>query len=399
MHHPLMRAQQAVTSVVTRAQQLYLPEPLQGPGCLLDLPAHIVADEVTHPLVVTTPGIMRRGQLDAFLAELERQGLAHALSTDVVPDPDAACAQAIAERYEEAGCDGIVAVGGGSAMDAAKVAGALIVRPHASVQELEGVLRVRHKLPKLYAVPTTAGTGSETTAAAVITDPSTQRKHAISDLVLIPHMAVLDPELLVGLPPTLTAYTGMDALTHAVEAYTNRFGSKYARERALRAVREIFQALKPSYDDGADLALRERMLRASFDAGVAFTCAFVGYVHAIAHGVGGRYHTQHGLANAVILPYVLEEFGPAVEGELADLAWAIGLTGDDNHELAQAFIAAVRSLGASMDIPEHLEEIQAADIRELARGAEQEGNPGYPVPVIWDVPTFERVIARVSGVA
>ena len=399
MHHPLMRAQQAVTSVVTRAQQLYLPEPLQGPGCLLDLPAHIVADEVTHPLVVTTPGIMRRGQLDAFLAEIERQGLAHALSTDVVPDPDAACVQAIAERYEEAGCDGIVAVGGGSAMDAAKVAGALIVRPHASVQELEGVLRVRHKLPKLYAVPTTAGTGSETTAAAVITDPSTQRKHAISDLVLIPHMAVLDPELLVGLPPTLTAYTGMDALTHAVEAYTNRFGSKFARERALRAVREIFQALKPSYDDGADLVLRERMLRASFDAGVAFTCAFVGYVHAIAHGVGGRYHTQHGLANAVILPYVLEEFGPAVEGELADLAWAIGLTGDDNHELAQAFIAAVRSLGASMDIPEHLEEIQAADIRELARGAEQEGNPGYPVPVIWDVPTFERVIARVSGVA
>ena len=399
MHHPLMRAQQAVTSVVTRAQQLYLPEPLQGPGCLLDLPAHIVADEVTHPLVVTTPGIMRRGQLDAFLAELERQGLAHALSTGVVPDPDAACVQAIAERYEEAGCDGIVAVGGGSAMDAAKVAGALIVRPHASAQELEGVLRVRHKLPKLYAVPTTAGTGSETTAAAVITDPSTQRKHAISDLVLIPHMAVLDPELLVGLPKALTAYTGMDALTHAVEAYTNRFGSKYARERALRAVREIFQALKPSYDDGADLALRERMLRASFDAGVAFTCAFVGYVHAIAHGVGGRYHTQHGLANAVILPYVLEEFGPAVEGELADLAWAIGLTGDDNHELAQAFIAAVRSLGASMDIPEHLEEIQAADIRELARGAEQEGNPGYPVPVIWDVPTFERVIARVSGVA
>jgi alcohol dehydrogenase class IV len=132
---------------------------------------------------------------------------------------------------------------------------------------------------------------------------------------------------------------------------------------------------------------------------VAFTCAFVGYVHAIAHGVGGRYHTQHGLANAVILPYVLEEFGPAIEGELADLAWAIGLTGDDNHELAQAFIAAVRSLGASMDIPEHLEEIQAADIRELARGAEQEGNPGYPVPAIWDVPTFERVIARVAGVA
>lgn len=397
MFKPLMRVRQAMTSQFQRVQLKMMPELAVSPGALYDVPELLRAQGIRCVMVVTTQGFVKRGVISSFTRDLLVSGITAAVFSDVKPDPDFKCVEQAAAFYRSHGCGGIVAIGGGSVMDCAKVVGALAVRPGKRAGDLVGAMKVHATLPYFVAVPTTAGTGSEVTAAAVITDPHEKRKFSVADFSLIPDVAVLDPNLLLGLPPALTAYTGMDALTHAVEAYINRYGSREAREYALDAVKAIFKTLKASYDDGANARLREDMLVASFDAGVAFSNNMVGYVHALAHGIGGRYHVQHGLANAVLLPVVLEEFGKPAEGRLAELAEKVGLSGADDHELAVAFIASIRKLSAQIGIPATIPEIREADIPELAAGAEKEGNPQYPVPEVWNRRRFENVLRRVAG--
>ena len=395
MNDALMRARQLAMSQVQHAQLRMLPELLEGGGALYDLCRILKEHEVNCAMIVTTKGFLKRESLASFMNSLFGQGITAAVFTDVVPDPDFECVEKAAAFYRSHSCDAIVAIGGGSTIDCAKIAGALVAKPRKSPRDLIGTMKVRAQLPLLVAVPTTAGTGSEVTAAAVVTDPESQRKYAVSDLSLIPSIAVLDPTLLTSLPPKLTAYTGMDALTHAVEAYTNHFGAPQVRRYARDAVQMIFKHLKASYDNGKDLDHRQAMLTASYWAGIAFTNAYVGYVHALAHGLGGRYHIQHGLGCAVLLPVVLEEYGQAAESRLAELGGAIGLSGGDDHELAQAFIRNIRMLSASMGIPESFAELREEDIPILAAEAEKEGNPSYPVPEIWHYSTFQKVLRRV----
>ena len=398
MIEPLGRVQQFAVAQVQRAQLNMLPELHVGAGSLYEVPELLDERGVNCAMVVTTPGFVERGTLAPFLNDaLVTQGISTAVFTDVVPDPDFECIEKAAAFYRSRGCDAIVAIGGGSVMDCAKLAGALVARPGKSARDLVGTMKVRKDTPLLVAVPTTAGTGSEATAAAVVTDPDKQRKYAVSDFAIIPDIAVLDPLLLTSLPPKMTAYTGMDALTHAVEAYINRFGSREARDYAEQAVVLIFKNLKESYDHPKNVEHRENMLLASYYAGIAFTNAMVGYVHALAHGIGGRYHVQHGLANAVLLPVVLEEYGKAAEARLARLAEAIGLGGSSDAELTASFIAAIRKLSAHMGIPKTIPEIRDEDVRQLAVGAAEEGNPAYPVPETWPITTFERVLRKVSG--
>ncbi|MBQ9041626.1 MAG: DUF2804 family protein [Eggerthellaceae bacterium] len=397
MFEPLSRVRQMVTAKAQKAQLRMLPELVLGPGSLYDVPDLLRDQDIRCVMVVTTEGFVRRGVIPSFTKDLLTSGITAAVFSDVKPDPDLECVEMAAAFYRSHGCEGIVAIGGGSVMDCAKVAGALAVKPGKKALDIVGTMKVHATLPYLVAVPTTAGTGSEATAAAVVTDPERQRKYAVGDLSLIPDAAVLDPNLLVGLPPAMTAYTGMDALTHAVEAYINRYGSREAYDYAREAVELVFKNLKPSFDDGANSKLRENMLIASYYAGIAFSNNMVGYVHALAHGIGGRYHVQHGLANAVLLPEVLEEFGEAAEPRLAELAEAIGLGGATDHDLATAFIARIRDLNASMGIPAAIPEIRKEDIPELAAGAEKEGNPAYPVPDMWNVQRFAKVLRRVAG--
>lgn len=395
MIESIARARQLAASQVQKVQLNMLPELLVGPGCLYDVIDVLREQDIRCVMIVTTEGFVKRGLVASFANDLLAHGVTSAVFSEVKPDPDVECVEKAAAFYRSRGCEGIVAIGGGSVMDCAKIAGALAVKPGKRALDLVGTLKVRCSLPYLVAVPTTAGTGSEVTAAAVLTDPARQRKYSVVDVALIPDVAVLDPNLLLGLPPAMTAYTGMDALTHAVEAYINRYGSREAREYARRAVELIFKNLKASYDDGSNAPVRENMLVASYYAGIAFTNNMVGYVHALAHGIGGRYHVQHGLANAVLLPVVLEGYGVAVEPRLARLGEAIGLGGATDHDVAVAFIEAIRELAASMGVPSTIPELREEDIPELAAGAAAEGNPAYPVPAMWDQADFERVLRRV----
>ena len=396
MAKPITHARQFATSQVQRVQLLLQPQVMAGPGVLYDLPRHLYEQGMRRVMLVTTPGFVRRGVAGRFEEAAKAAGVGVETFSDVAPDPDTECVEACARFYRTHRCEAIVALGGGSVIDCAKVAGALAVRPGKRARDLMGTMKVHTVTPFLAAVPTTAGTGSEATAAAVVTDAERQRKLAVSDLDLTPDITVLDSQLLVGLSPAMTAYTGMDALTHAIEAYTNRLGSREARRYAREAVVLIFRTLAASCAHGDDLALRADMLTASYYAGIAFTNNMVGYVHALAHGIGGRYHVQHGLANAVLLPLVLEEFGASAEARLAELADAIGLAGLDAHEKASSFISAIRTLSASIGIPATLPQIELADIPALAAEAVEEGK-AYPTPSTWGCRRFQTVLRRAAG--
>jgi alcohol dehydrogenase class IV len=373
------------------------PELLSSPGSIKKLPALIKSKGINNVLIVTDSVLRKLGLLDSFFAACDAEGLKGIVYDGVEPNPSIENIEAARKLYLDNNCDGIVAFGGGSAMDCAKAAGARVVKPRQSVEQMGGTLRVLKRLPLLFAVPTTAGTGSETTIAAVVTDRATHHKYAIQDLALIPRYAVLDPELTVGLPPHITSTTGMDALTHAVEAYTNLFAPKSTDKLAIEAVKLIFENLEKVYKDGSDVTARYNMQLAAYYAGAAFTRACVGYVHGVAHTLGGLYGTPHGLANAVILPYVMEEFGLAVYFKLARLAEAVGISGKDDEEKAKAFIREIRRLNADMRIQDKFDFIQDQDIPQMIRWAMKEANPIYPVPVLWHEPEFRALIERLRG--
>lgn len=341
-----------------------------------------IREKSRSALVVTDAGIVKNGLTSSLEHALKKNNVLYVIYDKTQQNPTVNNVEDGLRLYHENSCDTLIAIGGGSAMDCAKAIGARVAHPKKPLNRMGGVLRVLRRLPTLIAIPTTAGTGSETTLAAVITDSATHHKYALMSFPLIPHYAVLDASLTYTLPPHLTSTTGMDALTHAVEAYIGRSTSKETRELALEATELIFKNLEKAYTLGQDHAARENMLRAAYKAGIAFSKSYVGYVHAIAHSLGGRYGTPHGLANAVIMPYVLEEYGSCVYKKLHRLGVFAGVcSAEDSYETgAKKFIDAVKSLNAKMNIPDKLAGIQRDDIPELARHAEKESNPLYPVP-------------------
>ena len=370
------------------------PKLFEGEGAVLKLPEFIKDKNINKILVVTDKGLMNLHLLDPLFEELKKQGIEYFVYDGVKPNPTIPNIEECRSVYVDNGCQGIIAFGGGSPMDCAKAAAARVVRPKKSVRKMRGYLKVGKKLPPFFAVPTTAGTGSETTLAAVVTDPETHEKNAICDICLRPKFAVLDPALTVGLPPQVTSTTGMDALTHAVEAYIGKSNVKSTIRYAEEATKLIHANLEKAYSNGKDMEARNNMLKASYLAGAAFTRAFVGYVHAIAHNLGGLYGTPHGLANAVILPYVLEWYGPCIYQKLAKLADLIGITNENMSvmEKGQAYIKEIRRMNEAMNIPEKFDFIKEEDIPTLVKRALKEGNPGYPVPRIMNAEDCEKVI-------
>ncbi|MCS0671877.1 iron-containing alcohol dehydrogenase [Cytobacillus firmus] len=361
------------------------PELLEGANSLDKLPDVIKKNDISRILIVTDSGISALGLMNGLLLNLQKKSIEFYIYDKTIPNPTITNIEEALDVYKKNDCQGIIAFGGGSPMDCAKGVGARVVRPEKSISQMKGQFKVRKKLPSIFAIPTTAGTGSEATVAAVITDSESHEKYAIIDLNLIPHYAVLDPLITLQMPPHITAATGMDALTHAIEAYIGRSNTAETRKFSIDAVRLIYNNLYETYKNGENLTARANMQKAAYLAGLAFTRAYVGNVHAIAHTLGGFYSVPHGLANAVILPYVLEHYGEAVWDPLAELAVAarIGNASDSAEENAKNFILSIKSLNSRMGIPPKVSGIQDRDIPIMAERALKEANPLYPVPKIF----------------
>lgn len=367
--------------LVTRFLPIPQPTLLVGPGSSARLGQAIAGFGHHKILIVTDTIISKLGLLKELTDALTEGGAEFVVFDEITPDAPIPLIEKGIEFFKEQGCDAIVAFGGGSSMDASKAIAVAVTNPK-PLRKLAGYFKGLRNPIKIYAVPTTAGTGSEVTVAAVISDPQAHTKMVIVDTRMVPKMAALDPTLMTGLPPPVTAATGIDALTHAVEAFIGNWTTSYTDGMAIAAVGLIFENLRTCYTDGKNLKARENMALASTYAGFAFTRANVGYVHAIAHQFGGLYHTPHGLANAIVLPHVLKYSRPAIEHRLALLAVAarVGTEGEAEEVLAQKFLDAVDQLNHDVGIPTHLATLKEADIPALAKAACWEAHTGYPVP-------------------
>ena len=360
------------------------------------LPEVIQKKKCTKVLIITDEGIRKLGLTSRLEKALENAQIPYCIYDKTVANPTTDNVSEAMTLYLEEDCDCIIGFGGGSSMDCAKATGARIAKPKQSLAKMKGILKVHKKLPLLMAVPTTAGTGSETTLAAVTTDAQTRHKYPINDFCLIPRYAVLDPKVTLSLPPFITATTGMDALTHAVEAYIGNSTTYGTRKDALLAVQLIFENIYTAYEEGGNVEARRNMLHASFYAGCAFTKSYVGYVHAIAHSLGGEYNVPHGLANAVILPMMLEAYGEKIHKKLARLAVAAGLADPDtpDYDAAKRFIQAIKDMKKHFGIGDRIPQIRETDIPKLAYYADKEANPLYPVPVLLNAAELEPFYYR-----
>ncbi len=387
-----MRAAGVVTGL------LPIPQPmlLVGPGSSRRLGEALCGFGHRKILIVTDRTVAEMGLPDALTDALSAGGTAYVVFDAITPDAPIPLIEKGIAFYRKQGCDAIVAFGGGSPMDAAKAI-ALAVANNKHPRQLAGYFKGLRSPVPIYAVPTTAGTGSEVTVAAVVSDPKTRRKLVIADTRLVPQMAALDPSLMTGLPPAVTAATGMDALTHAVEAFVGHWATAYTDRMALAAVGMIYDNLRIAYRKGKDLDAREKMALAATYAGLAFTRANVGYAHAIAHQLGGRYHTPHGLANAIMLPHVLRFLSPAITKKLAVLAVRakVGDEGERASVLAKKFLDSVEALNRDLGIPRHLDALREADIPELAKAACWEADTNYPVPRYMSPATCEGLLRQV----
>lgn len=360
------------------------------------LPEIIQKKKCESVMIITDAGIRSLGLTARLEHALTKSGIHYFIYDKTVANPTTINVAEALEMYRSNNCNAIIGFGGGSSMDCAKAVGARIAKPNQSLAKMKGILKVHKKLPLLIAIPTTAGTGSETTLAAVITDAETRHKYAINDFPLIPRYAVLDPKVTLSLPPFITATTGLDALTHAVEAYIGNSTTYGTRKDALMAVRLIFENLDTAYREGNNVEARKNMLKASFYAGCAFTKSYVGYVHAVAHSLGGAYNVPHGLANAVLLPIVLESYGETIHKKLHRLAIEAGVAETDtpHDEAARNFIDAVKDMKKRFQIGDTIPEIQEEDIPRLSHYADKEANPLYPVPVLMNAAELEQFYYR-----
>lgn len=359
---------------------------------LVELRQLLEKNGVRRIMLVTDKSIMRLGLTKELEEELLNAGIKVIVFDGVVQNPTVSCIETGLSIFKQQACEGIIAFGGGSVMDCAKIIGARFVRPNKKVQKMRGLLKIRKKIPLFIAIPTTAGTGSEATVAAVITDEITHRKFPINDFSLIAHYVLLDSKVTIGLPKNITAWTGLDALVHAVEAYIGKSTTAETRKLSEDAVKLIAENLLEAYENGSNLTARSNMLKASYYAGVAFTRSYVGYVHAIAHSIGGMYGVQHGLCNAIILPYMLEYYGEKVYKPLSRLAKIIGLADAQtvDSEASTRFINWVKDLNQKMEIPTKIRELKMVDVPTLAKRASVEANPLYPVPKLMSRKELEK---------
>ncbi len=375
-----------------------MPEYLEGAGMIKKLSPFMQEKGLHAPLVVTDRGMVQRSQVQPMLEGFEKNGIQYALHILEKSNPTDMDVETGYAVFCQQHCQCIIAIGGGSAMDCAKAIAAKCAQPKKSVAQLQGLFRVHRKVPTLLTIPTTAGTGSETTLAAVITDTKTHRKASINDPVLIPRYAVLDAELTATLPPYLTAITGMDALSHAVECYTNHtYNTPLENKLARQAAQMIYENLPKVYENGGDMEARQKMQLAAFYAGRAFTRGCVGNVHALGHPLGSLYGIDHGLAMAVLLPQVMRSYGEKAHKRLAELADACGIKGQSDAEKANALLQWMEDVNKKMNLPAGFPQIREEDVEQIVTWAQKESNPLYPVPVVWGKEEMQNILHQLMA--
>ena len=373
------------------------PEPriVQGSGTIRDLPELIRQEGITHLFLIIYRGFRRTSVFDPLMKAFLDRNIQLTLFDQIPPDPPMETVETAVRMYRETSSQGIAAIGGGSPMDVAKALGARIGNPSKSLKDMEGLLKITGVIPPLFLIPTTAGTGSEATLCSVITDSKEQRKFFLVDAKLVPKVVILDPELTTGLPSEITAATGMDALTHAIEAFLGHSNTKKTTEQAIEATVLIFKHLDNAVHDGTSLEARSAMQKAAFLAGRAFTRAYLGYVHAITHNLSGFYHIPHGEANAVFLPPVLEYYGKKAWKRLAQLAIAIGVgePKNTNQINAEKFILALRKLSKNVGMPDRFSGIlKEDDLPIIVKRVFREAHPSAPVPRFMGKKEIEQII-------
>ncbi len=390
-----IKAYQQVVRLVIKIVNFGEPETLSGAGSVLKLADCLKEKGFRKPLIVTDRGIIAAGLLKGMCESFESAGLEYDIFDEVVPNPTIEVIEAARESCLSGGCDCLIGFGGGSSMDTAKVAAARISNPRTSIMKMTGYFKIRRRPVPVIAVPTTSGTGSECTVAAVITNSGEKAKYSVASPKLMPAMAVMDPELSYGLPAHITSTTGMDALTHAVEAYISTIPLKESDEYARKAVKLVFENLETCFSTPSDTEARENMMWASYYGGAAFTRAMVGNVHAVAHNLGGMYHVPHGLANAIVLPHVLDACKDSCEKRLARLAGDAGIPseGKSERELAEHLVEKIRELNRKFDIPETVKELKEEDIPLIARRASREAFYLYAPPAYFS-PAEKEIILK-----
>lgn len=358
-----------------------------------EIPNNLKNLSIKNILLITDKGIRNLGITKELEDILSKNNINCIVYDETLPNPTIDNIESARKLYIEYSCEALIAFGGGSPIDCAKAVGARIAYPKKTIGKLKGLLKIRRKIPLLIAIPTTAGTGSEVTLASVVSDPSIQHKYTLMDFNLIPRYAVLDPSVTVTLPKHLTSTTGLDALTHAIEAYIGRSTTIDTRKKAIEAIKLIFENIEEAYNNGSNLTARANMLKAAYLAGIAFSKSYVGYVHAVAHSLGGQYNIPHGLANAVLLPIVLEKYGKSIYKKLHKLSIEVGISSKDENkeESANKFIKAIYALNERMNIPKKLKGIKEEDIAIMSKHADKEANPLYPVPKLYNRKELEKI--------
>ncbi len=375
-------------------------------GAVYYIPALLRKQGITgNVLVITGPHIVKTALFQRITSVFKEKGISCVIFSGTGAETETGGIEKARKLYIAKKCNAIIAIGGGSVIDCAKAAAAGVARPGKRITRLAGYQKVRRKIPVIVAVPTTAGTGAEVTACAVIKDTVTNNKKIIADTSIVPGFAVLDPVMTGSLPSYMAAYSGMDALTHATEAYINKYSSKSAKKDAETAARLITANITKVYYGTGGSIPRKKMLEASYLAGRAFVRNAVGYVHAIAHAIGGSYNIAHGMAVAVVLPYVLAWYGNCINKKLARLSDICGIAGKDlpDKKKAEAYINYIKILGNQFGIYRNFykilknKNIDKKDIKNMAKCAIIESNPHYPVPKIMSLKECEYLIYRICN--
>ncbi len=378
LKHRLYRTYTAGLKIAALILPMPRPTLFSGPGSMNELLESMTELGFKRVLLVTDEGLVQVGIVDKVLKAAAQLDLQLDVFSKVQPDPTYDQVESGLEAYHRFHCEGILALGGGSAMDCAKVIAAKVTNKR-PIKKLSGLLKVWRMPAPLFAIPTTAGTGSEVTIAAVVSDPSSHIKTPLMDPKLVPLMAALDANLMIGLPPKITADTGVDALTHAIEAYVSRNATQETRAYSVAAIKLIFKYLPRVVAQGDDVEARHKMAMASYYAGLAFTKASLGYVHAFAHTFGAKYGIPHGMANGLALLPVLRFSLSEIEPQLRKLD-ALTAEGQSGEASAQHFLTHVESLFASIDIKQKSALIKREDADALVDLILKEAHWNYPVP-------------------